>query len=384
MTISFIITTYNILPYLERCLQSVADVASIGDEVILVDDGSDDGTAARVLAFAEEGRFASGVAFRPICLGANTFGGVGIGANIGLTEARCDTVFFVDGDDWIDAVGFNRARAHWVLNPSEILIVNYLEFDEARQETRPPADYGKWSRLHVSAPLSDLRLHALSLIAVPWRKFYRRTFLEQHRLRFPEGDFFFEDNPFHWAVCMRAESIGFLDAVVCHHRVNRPGQTMASTGAELGAFFTHFDTILRDLKGAERPYLVTAARWLLANMTWHMRQLRPGAYHAYARAGGRALKLISDEIWEGDLAALESGSLIWATADRLRSGDIGGQIDAWHHQAQGQILAQIDARLQALEMQNQTLLQGMRGTSAADAFDAIAIVRRGIRPPLLG
>ena len=39
---------------------------------------------------------------------------------------------------------------------------------------------------------------------------------------------------------MAAESIGVFRDVVCHHRVNRPGQTMASTGRELLAFFDHF------------------------------------------------------------------------------------------------------------------------------------------------
>ena len=111
MSISFIITTFNIHNYVGTCLASVARVARGGDEVIVVDDGSDDGTVEVIRSFAERKEFPRDVQFRPVYLGTNTMGGVGIGANIGMAEATRDTVFFVDGDDWIQPEGFRRARA---------------------------------------------------------------------------------------------------------------------------------------------------------------------------------------------------------------------------------------------------------------------------------
>ncbi|MFN3527335.1 MAG: glycosyltransferase family 2 protein, partial [Paracoccus sp. (in: a-proteobacteria)] len=109
MAISFIVTTYNIAPYLPQCLNSLAEVALDGDQIILIDDGSTDDSAAIISHFAA--RPPAGVDVKRILLGTNTIGGVGIGANIGLAEATRETVFFVDGDDWIDADGFRRARA---------------------------------------------------------------------------------------------------------------------------------------------------------------------------------------------------------------------------------------------------------------------------------
>lgn len=377
MTISFIITTYNIRPYIGRCLKSVAAVARKGDEVILVDDGSDDGTVEHVQEFARANRLAAGVTLKPIYLGTNTMGGVGIGANIGLRAARCDTVFFVDGDDWIDPHGFDKARAHWALHPTDILLTNYLEFDETLQISRKPADSRKWAVLDRNQPLEELRIQALDFIAVPWRKFYRRAFLEAHGLRFPEGDFFFEDNPFHWAVCLKAASIGFLNTTICHHRINRPGQTMASTGIELSAFFTHFGTITKGLPKADERLRLSAARWLLSNMSWHVDRLSPQAHYHYATAAAKALQSIPDALWHGPLAEAESGKPIWPAANRLRRGDIDGQIDAWQRQAIDRKLTQIEAQLQELQSAQDRLQALTLGQNAADRFDIIQ--RRHIR-----
>ena len=383
MAISFIITTYNILPYIERCLTSVAQVARPGDEVIVVDDGSDDGTVEAIEGFSTGAGFPDGVDFRPLHLGANTIGGVGIGGNIGLSEASRDTVFFVDGDDWIDQTGFTRARAYWTLHQSDILITNYLEYDEKNRKTKHPADQHRWAELNRAQPLDALRRQALSFIAVPWRKFYRRDFLEQHKLRFPEGDFFFEDNPLHWAVCLAAGSIGFLDTVICHHRINRPGQTMVSTGSELAAFFTHFHTILDGLPEDDPDLQATAVRWLLGNMNWHMQRLHPSARASYASTAAETLALISDTVWKQHVAPSESHKKIWPIADRLRQGDIWKIVDDWASQDKGKtagsaedkalkaLEAAFNKRIQALETSLNTRLRALE--------NALGETRRDVR-----
>ena len=129
MKISFIVTSYNIETYIDRCLRSVLEVARPGDEIIVVDDGSSDDTPAVVKACLADAP--QGVEKRPVFLGQNTMGGVGIAGNIGLDMAARDGVFFVDGDDWLDVDGFNAARAAFERGDCDILIANYQEFDEA-------------------------------------------------------------------------------------------------------------------------------------------------------------------------------------------------------------------------------------------------------------
>lgn len=364
MIISFIITTFNIEPYILRCLESLRPCLRAGDQVVLVDDGSTDGTLGIIETFLAQGGFGPDIRWTPVLLGTNTIGGVGIPGNIGLDHAEGEAIFFVDGDDYLIPEGFMAARRAYEAAPTDISIADYLEFDQKAGKTKPPADAGRWANLDRPLSADAARLAALSLIAVPWRKFYRADFLHRHRIRYPEGEFFFEDNPFHWQVCTRAESIAFTRQIVCHHRINRPGQTMASTGTELAAFFTHFRSILAALPEEAADLRRQATRWILGNMSWHLGRLQTGAMLPYAVAAHEALQLVPEQDW-AELAPEMKLSSTWYHAARLRSGDVWGAVQAWRNdaarEAQTRSLRAIETQLQEITRQT----KGLRGIEAA-------------------
>ncbi|MCC6306569.1 MAG: glycosyltransferase family 2 protein [Rhodobacteraceae bacterium] len=319
MRLSFIITTFDVAPWVGRCLLSVAAAAAPGDQVIVVDDGSTDATPAAIAAALPALAAATGAAPEVVLLGANTWGGVGTPANLGMDRADGEALFFVDGDDWLAPDEFRLCRARFEATGDDILIANYLEFDEATGGFRQPADRLRWGRPREGLDARGRRLLALSLIAVPWRKFYRRAFVEDRGLRFPEGDFFFEDNPFHWAVCLAAETIGFADRVLCHHRVNRPGQTMAATGEELAAFFTHYRTIAAMLPAGEPELRAAAMEWLVANMAWQLPRLQPPTLSAYVREASAVVGGFDPLLWAGHGRARFAGSQVGRAVDQLLS-----------------------------------------------------------------
>lgn len=377
MTISFIITTFNIESYIHQCLVSLRPCLRLGDQVILVDDGSTDRTSKVIQDFIDLGGFGEGVRWTPVWLGTNTIGGVGIPGNIGLDHADCDTVFFVDGDDYLIPDGFLKARRSYEANPTDIGFTDYLEFDQQAGRTKPPADAKKWTGLSLSMGPEATRVAAIGLIAVPWRKFYRTAFLRQHRIRFPEGDFFFEDNPFHWRVCTLARTIGFSRHIVCHHRVNRPGQTMASTGLELAAFFTHFRTIMAELPKGRDDLRCQAARWLVGNMAWHIPRLHQSAFFSYAASALGALQQVEDADWQA-LEPEMSTTMTWHYADRLRKGETWDVIEAWQANADRAMQSRIDRnirnlgnRLHELERQVKIAREILQAQRAIDEFAAL-------------
>ncbi len=369
--ISFIITTYNISPYIEKCLQSASEVALPGDQVIIVDDGSDDGTDDIVRTFLAKSYFADQVEVKTVFLGANTMGGVGIGANIGLSEATRDTVFFIDGDDWLNTEGFKQTRAYWNMQRLDILFTNYQVYDEKKDSYQKPADNARWNSLNKSLSFDDLQKAALAFIAVPWRKFYNRDFIEKNKLRFPEGDFFFEDNPFHWDVCLSAKKIGFINRVSCYHRVNRPGQTMASTGMELDAFFTHFKTILQKQANKRDDIQFLATEWLLNNMSWHVDRLSEEAFYHYANKANIALKMVDDEIWTQRLAKSSASKRIWIVANRLRDGKVWEQVADWKFDQSHKLMKDINRKIDQLNSTSDEALNILNGQKAAATFESI-------------
>ena len=344
MTLSFIVTTYNIAAYIDQCLDSLLPCLRDGDEVIVVDDGSTD-TTDLILERRIAAGFGPGVATRLVALGTNTIGGVGIPANIGLSFASRDGVFFVDGDDFLEPAGFLACRAAFEASMPDILIANYLEHNDQTGATTRPADLNRWANVSsVQGDTQAQRQLALSMIAVPWRKFYRRGFLTPD-IRFPEGDFFFEDNPFHWQVCRAATTIAFHDRVLCHHRINRPGQTMASTGVEFIAFFDHFDTITGQLTEAEAHLRPAALEWLVNNMSWQIGRMHHGAFWAYA---ARAVQVLEGqrEVWL-HIRDQYAGSAIGGMVEGLVRGQIAGTVAAWMAERSQTNMARMETRLSA-------------------------------------
>ena len=89
--ISVVIPCWNVEPYLARCLESLFAALPANAEVIVVDDGSTDGTLAVLESFAKDEPRLKVIA-RP-------HRGVSAARNAALDEARGRLVFFVDPDD---------------------------------------------------------------------------------------------------------------------------------------------------------------------------------------------------------------------------------------------------------------------------------------------
>lgn len=99
---SFIVPVYNVIDYIDDCVSSILKMAkrsSVTFEVILVDDGSTDGSGRRCDGLAEQ--YPSYIQ----CL-HKLNGGLSEARNVGIDAARGIWLFFVDSDDYVD-MGFS-------------------------------------------------------------------------------------------------------------------------------------------------------------------------------------------------------------------------------------------------------------------------------------
>ena len=89
--LSVLIDTYNHQRLIATAIKSVLeqDFPAEQREIIVVDDGSTDGTAEIVRSFAPQVRLIT-----------KTNGGQGSAFNAGIPECRGDVIVFLDGDDW--------------------------------------------------------------------------------------------------------------------------------------------------------------------------------------------------------------------------------------------------------------------------------------------
>lgn len=280
--VSLIVTTYNIESYVGQCFKSLRDQTFKDFELIIVDDGSTDDTLVQLERATRYGLRNKTI----VPLPENTPGGVGTAANVGVSVARGTYIAYADGDDWYEPTMLERLVARAESTNADITIAGYRNFDESKQVVEVPTDQQRLTDLaqRVCLSGSDLtsraRKDVLRLNAVPWRKLYRTDFLHKHNIAFPEGDYFFEDNPYHWMCVLSAESIAFLDTVICHHRINRPGQTMNSSGREFFAFFDHYETTRTwaTAAGMDKAYKDSLLGWLFGQLEWISRRIQPSCW----------------------------------------------------------------------------------------------------------
>lgn len=100
MKLSIIVPVYQAGKYLEKCIKSILDQTFTDFELILVDDGSNDGSEKICDDYAKKD------ARIKVIHQKNQ--GVSSARNAGMNCAEGDYIAFVDADDWIETDMFEQ------------------------------------------------------------------------------------------------------------------------------------------------------------------------------------------------------------------------------------------------------------------------------------
>jgi glycosyltransferase involved in cell wall biosynthesis len=210
--VSVVVPVYNPGSLIDDCIRSLLHQSlPPGDyEVIFVDDGSTDATPARLDELAA--RHAH-VRVRRI----PNSGWPGRPRNVGLEMARGEFVLFVDNDDWIEREALARMHAMAVRDGADIVLGKVV----GHGKPVPPTLFAE-NRSGVGLEWSPL-----VWLLTPHRLF-RKSLLEEHGLRFPEGPRRLEDHVFVLGALFRTSRVSVLADYPCYHWMLRDRDTNAS------------------------------------------------------------------------------------------------------------------------------------------------------------
>lgn len=280
-SLSLIVTGWNVGPYIATALQSAMDADLPGLEMIVVDDGSSDETCAAVDAVIR--RNDARARWKTVRFARNTPGGVGPAANAGLEEATGELVGFLDGDDWVDPAALREAVATLGRSGAEMLFTDCVDAVESDGRLVPYPDAALWDGVEGAPDRATLRRRLLRFAPMPWRKLYRRDFIERADLRFPVGPWFFEDTVHHWHAVLDARTIALMRRPLHHHRVGAPAQTIGGRGRKFLAIFEHHDAILAllDARDAREAYAAAFAEWTIRHAWWALERIDASGLYAF-------------------------------------------------------------------------------------------------------
>lgn len=200
---SIVVPAYNAEECLSVCLESVLAQSYSPYEVIVVNDGSTDGTLELCGHFSE--------LYPCIKVVDKVNGGLSSARNAGTVIATGDYVLYLDVDDAIVPNALRELASYLVRNKVDILTFGFREIDYSkntlRREWVPPEMSASTAIDHNAyAGLLDAGL----LENYAWTRAYSASFLNRSGNAFAESVSFLEDIEFTYRVCLTADSFGFL------------------------------------------------------------------------------------------------------------------------------------------------------------------------------
>ncbi|MER6537309.1 glycosyltransferase family A protein [Streptomyces sp900105755] len=236
--VSVIVPVYNTGAYVDECAPSLLGQSLPADEyeVIYVDDGSTDDTPARLEKIAAAHSNVQ-VRTRP------NSGWPGAPRNLGIQHARGEYVQFVDHDDMLGPEALERLYEHAKRNDADVVLGKMSStMVRPRRVFRHTVDTCTIDNDELMQTLTP-------------HKMFRRAFVEQHGLRFPEGPWFLEDMLFVTAAYLKAQRIAILADYPCYYWMKRDdggNNTQHRFNPRYG-FWPNLRTIARQLKDGTTP-----------------------------------------------------------------------------------------------------------------------------------
>lgn len=206
--VSIIVPVYNIeIPYLKECIESLQKQSLREIQIILVDDGSvngsgevcDDyaGTDVRIQVIHQENQ------------------GVSVARNQGLEHATGEFILFVDADDFIDATLCERISSKMIRDHLDILHYGHIC---VRGDERVPHLLGsdrEFDQTDIRRLMETILCPNGEFLTIApsgiWGKMFRRSLIEAHQIRFVPGVKRMQDNIFALDAYHYAQTAAYVD-----------------------------------------------------------------------------------------------------------------------------------------------------------------------------
>ena len=196
--ISIIIPVYNTEKYIERCLRSILAQTYQQFEIIIVDDGSTDGSIEICKKYALKTSKIKIVQIKN--------SGQSVARNVGIKNASGDYICFVDSDDWIDCLLLEKAVS--CFHSYSCDIVKFTSIITSLEQVKPESKDYDIEVYNASGALQEYFFGDEKKLRVQvWSGIYKKSLF--HNLEFPRGKVF-EDSYVTPQLLAKAQKIVYV------------------------------------------------------------------------------------------------------------------------------------------------------------------------------
>lgn len=242
MKVSVIVPVYNTEEYLRKCLDSLIWQTLQDMEIVLINDGSTDGSGAIMEEYQD--RYPDKV--RVI---HKENGGQGIARNIGIKECRGEYIGFMDSDDYVDLRMYEMMYKAGVEAKADFVECRYRYVKSINGMEEELATYGN---VRAYDKTKDMFIDPL---VSPWNKLYKKTVLEESGSWFTEK-VIYEDTAFFLKQIPLLSKTVFVDEAFVTHILRGSSTMSVNKSKRVGDIFVVLKDILHfyEVKGFSEQY----------------------------------------------------------------------------------------------------------------------------------
>lgn len=211
---------YNVEQYVGMCLESIVHQTLKEIEVIIVNDGSTDGSLAILKEY--EAKYPD-----MVHVYTTENHGVSHARNYGVERATGEYILFADSDDFLELnmceLLYDKARK----DNNDVVICRYYDVyvNDTTNEIRKKTSKAYEIIIGRNFDIHDTKYELTHISPFPWDKLYRRTLFE--RYKFPEK-LRFEDLAIMYCVITGAKSIGVIEDRLYNYRRSNQGSFLSN------------------------------------------------------------------------------------------------------------------------------------------------------------
>lgn len=220
--ISIIVPVYNVASYLPRTIESILSQDMSDFELLMLDDGSTDGSVKVMEEYAARDERLTVVQLN--------HGGVCRARNAGLERAQGEWIMFMDSDDTLTP-GALTAFVHAADADHDMVVGNY-EWQRLSGNNYKSDFWTEPCETDVATTVHHLMVYERNrYFGYIWGRIFRRSVIEQAGLRFNENIAYKEGALFQVQFLAASQRPVLGIPAEVYHYEERPGSAMASTNA---------------------------------------------------------------------------------------------------------------------------------------------------------
>lgn len=216
LKVSVVVPVYNVEKYLSKCLDSLVKQTLKEIEIILVNDGSTDGSQKIIDEYTNK--------YPKIVRSYQKInGGLSDARNFGIQFCKGEYIGFVDSDDYVNVEMFEKMYKLAHENSFSIVACDYYKVYPQKIERVNARAYDNSKEMFIDT------------LAAAWNKIYLRELINKLKVCFPKG-LIYEDTEFFCKLIPYVKRIGHISEPFVYY-VQREGSIANTQGNKTAQIF---------------------------------------------------------------------------------------------------------------------------------------------------